>query len=254
MLCHLIRSAYKQNGMEKENKTKPNESQYFDELLTRIRDIRSSNRSAAQKISDIIASAYDFDGVNTLRHFAGFFKQLNEQGEIGRLANRLLLHAESSAQDHQVLCGKDYEHLVKYFINDICDNYDNYTQYLYEYPSFNGVRVVNGLDIQVRLPEELQNFKGSCIVLKIANLDHLIDNYSSRNIHYPRAYAILADLDKQILECAEKGFFRDWIYLPYMSGCEVIFEFSHFEVDLREPDKKYRTLFVVYRYIMHING
>ena len=240
--------------MEKEKKTKPNESQYFDELLTRIRDIRSSERSAAQKISDIIASAYDFDGVNTLRRFAGFFKQLSEQGEIERLANRLLLHAESSAQDHQALCGKDYEHLVQYFINNICDNYDNYTQYLYEYPSYNGVRVLNGLDIQVRLPEELQNFKGSCIVLKIANLDHLIDNYSSRNIHYPRAYAILADLDKQILECAEKGFFPDWVSLPYKENYANVFEFSHFEVDLREPDSNYRTLYVVYRYIMYNNG
>ena len=29
---------------------------------------------------------------------------------------------------------------------------------------------------------------------------------------------------------------------------DAMFQFSHFEVDLREPDSQYRTLYVVYRY------
>jgi hypothetical protein len=58
----------------------------------------------------------------------------------------------------------------------------------------------------------------------------------------------LADLDKEILKCVDTGMFPSWVLIPYKDGGDAIFQFSHFEIDLREPDEKYRTLYVVYRY------
>jgi hypothetical protein len=98
------------------------------------------------------------------------------------------------------------------------------------------------------LPEELKNFKGDSMVLKIEDCDRLVDTFCSRNTYYRRAYAILAELDNQVLGCVEDGLFPTWILIPYKEEGDAMFEFSHFEVDLREPDSQYRTLYVVYRY------
>jgi hypothetical protein len=46
----------------------------------------------------------------------------------------------------------------------------------------------------------------------------------------------------------ETGEFQEWIDIDYKLDGMALFEFSHFEVDLREPDSQYRTLYVVYRY------
>jgi len=94
----------------------------------------------------------------------------------------------------------------------------------------------------------LKDFKGSSMVLKIEDIDRFMDTFCSRDTYYRRAYAILAELDKQVLECVEDGVFPEWTLIPYKDDGDAIFQFSHFEVDLREPDEKYRTLYVVYRY------
>ena len=86
------------------------------------------------------------------------------------------------------------------------------------------------------------------MILKIEDMDRFIDTFCSRDTYYRRAYAILADLDKEVLESLEAGIFKDWIWVDYKDFGDAMFEFSHFEVDLREPDSKYRTLYVVYRY------
>ena len=51
-----------------------------------------------------------------------------------------------------------------------------------------------------------------------------------------------------LLESLEEGAFPQWTDVEYKDGGWANFEFSHFEVDLREPDSQYRTLYVVYRY------
>ena len=209
----------------------------------RIRDIRSSEHSATQKISDVIASTADYDGAGSLRHFSKYAKQLGELCETERFANRLLLYAEISAKMHKVLFGKDIEVLAHEFIYD-----NSFKQDIYDYPSFQGVFEEDDEGGHVNLPEELQNFKGSSMVLKIEDMDRLIDTFCSRDTYYKRAYAILADLDKKVLDCVETGVFPQWILVPYKLEGDAMFEFSHFECDLREPDEKYRTLYVVYRY------
>ena len=75
-----------------------------------------------------------------------------------------------------------------------------------------------------------------------------VDTFCSRNTYYRRAYDILHELDKRVLEELEAGEFSSWIDIEYKEGGWAFFEFSHFEVDLREPDSQYRTLYVVYRY------
>ena len=59
---------------------------------------------------------------------------------------------------------------------------------------------------------------------------------------------MLAELDEKVMESLEAGLFDDWILIPYKDWGDAMFQFSHFEVDLREPDSQYRTLYVVYRY------
>ena len=39
-----------------------------------------------------------------------------------------------------------------------------------------------------------------------------------------------------------------WFLIAYKDWGDAMFQFSHFEVDLREPDSQYRTLYIVYRY------
>ena len=143
----------------------------------------------------------------------------------------------------KVLYGKDIEVLAHEFLYD-----NSFKQDVYDYPSFQGVYEEDDEGGQVSLPEELQNFKGSSMVLKIEDMDRLIDTFCSRDTYYKRAYAILADLDKEVLDCVETGVFPQWILVPYKDGGDAMFEFSHFECDLREPDEKYRTLYVVYRF------
>ncbi|MBQ6750870.1 MAG: virulence RhuM family protein [Bacteroidaceae bacterium] len=229
--------------MEKEKKSKTDGSRYFDELLMRIRDIRVGERSAIKKISDVIASTADYDGGSSIRRFIGYAKQLGDLGATERFANRLLLYAETSAKMHQALYGKDIEVLAHGFIND-----NSFKQDIYDYPSYQGIYEENDEGGQVRLPEELQNFQGGSMVLKIEDMDRLVDTFCSRNTYYRRAYAILADLDKEVLDCVETGVFPQWMTIPYKEYGDAMFEFSHFECDLREPDEKYRTLYVVYRY------
>ncbi len=49
-------------AMDDERLKKPDNSQYFDELLNRIRDIRSSEKIFWRKVCDIYATSIDYDG------------------------------------------------------------------------------------------------------------------------------------------------------------------------------------------------
>jgi hypothetical protein len=86
------------------------------------------------------------------------------------------------------------------------------------------------------------------MVLKIADMDRLVDTFCSRNTYYRRTYALLADLDKEVLECVDEGVFPLETMVPYKEEGYALFLFSHFEVDLNEPDERYRTLYVVYEF------
>ena len=228
------------------------ENKYFDDLLTKIREIRASERTPRQKVADIISLAMDYDkegAVPLLSLLNSRMTALGTNGDL-RFANCMIMSVERWAECHHPLTMKSIEEQQRYWLMDADNN-----QHIYEYPSFSGIyeddeEEEDSLvpETMVSLPKELEGFKGGSMILKIEDMDRFIDTFCSRNTYYRRAYDILHELDKRVLESLEAGEFQAWIDIDYKDGGSVFFEFSHFEVDLREPDSQYRTLYVVYRY------
>lgn len=220
---------------------------YFKNLLSKIRDIRMSERSPEAKITEIISLAIDNDSDESNGAKAEIYSILSKYNYAGkvRLANFVIYIAEGYAMYDNALTVKNLADFIKQELSSIMN-----TQGIYDFPSFNAEYEYDedGNPGYALLPEELKGFRGRSMVLKIEDMDRLIDTFCDRDTYYRRAYAILADLDKQVLDSVEEGKFEDWILIPYKDDGDAMFEFSHFEVDLREPDEKYRTLYVVYRY------
>lgn len=235
--------------------TEEREQQYFDNLLARIREIRASERTPKQKVSDLIGCAVDYNKEDANILTALLYSRMAALGTNGdlRFANCMIMHVENWAKFHHPLTLKDIEEQQRDWLMDADNN-----QHIYEYPSFIGIYEEEDTDEEeemplipettVRLPKELENFKGGSMILKIEDMDRFVDTFCSRNTYYRRAYDILAELDKRVLEELEAGEFSSWIDVKYKDGGWAFFEFSHFEVDLREPDSQFRTLYVVYRY------
>ena len=234
--------------------TEDKEQQYYDSLLARIREIRASERMPKQKVADIVSLSMDYDKENATPLLSLLYSRMTSLGTNGdlRFANCMILNVERRAEYHHALTLKDIEEQQRYWLMDADNN-----QHIYEYPSFSGRLVIDDdnkeeeycePETSVLLPKELENFKGGSMILKIEDMDRFIDTFCSRNTYYRRAYDILAELDKQVLEDLETGEFQEWIDIDYKLDGMALFEFSHFEVDLREPDSQYRTLYVVYRY------
>ena len=231
------------------------ENKYFDDLLTKIREIRASERTPRQKVADIISLAMDYDkegAVPLLSLLNSRMTALGTNGDL-RFANCMIMSVERWAECHHPLTMKSIEEQQRYWLMDADNN-----QHIYEYPSFSGIYDDEDVDEEeemplvpettVRLPKELEGFKGGSMILKLEDMDRFIDTFCSRNTFYRRAYDILHELDKRVLESLEEGAFPQWTDVEYKDGGWANFEFSHFEVDLREPDSQYRTLYVVYRY------
>ena len=220
---------------------------YYKTLLKKIREIRKSERSPMTKISDIVSLTTDKDRDESNEALATLLSlPYNMSFEyVVRMANYVVLAAESCAIHKNALTATYLASLVEQDLNSIKNKYG-----IYDFPSFNAEYETDeeGNPEYALLPEGLKKFKGHSMVLKIEDMDRLVDIFCSRDTHYRRAYAILADLDQQVLDCLEEGRFPTWFYIPYKDGGDAMFEFMHFEVDLREPDEKYRTLYVVYRY------
>ena len=232
--------------------TEDREQQYFDNLLARVRDIRASERTPRQKVADIISLASDYDKEDAIPLLSLLNSRMTALGTNGdlRFANCMIMSVERWAECHHPLTMKSIEEQQRYWLMDADNN-----QHIYEYPSFSGIyeddeEEEDSLvpETMVSLPKELEGFKGGSMILKIEDMDRFIDTFCSRNTYYRRAYDILAELDKQVLEDLETGEFQEWIDIDYKLDGMALFEFSHFEVDLREPDSQYRTLYVVYRF------
>ena len=220
---------------------------YFEELLEKIKEIRGSERSPLVKISDIISLTADKnrdDANEALAKLLALPYNMSFEDSV-RMANYVVLAAESCVIHKNQLTAVYLASQVKQELNSIKNKYG-----IYDFPSFNAEYKTDeeGNPVQAILPEELRNFKGDSMVLKIDDLDRLVDTFCSRNTYYRRAFSILAELDNRMLMCVEDGVFPTCFLIPYKEDGDAIFEFSHFEVDLREPDERYRTLYVVYRY------
>ncbi len=239
---------------------------YFNELQQRVRDIRTSERSAMAKIADIIALSIDYDSNSitmtvTLKRIKEILRtQLN----VERFANFLMFTAEARANGNEASGNKekaysawvmsDVEWLARQFVVDLLYGYDPNEDYIFRYPSYNGVRFARDgekHDSSVCLPQELQAYKKNYVVLRVRSMNRLIEHCSYPFPGYPRPYDILAQLDHLVIECLPEGVFPVNHRINARSGVflqEFKFMFSHFEVDLQEPDPNYRTLYVVYNY------
>lgn len=225
--------------------TEDKEQQYYDSLLARIREIRASEKTPKQKAADIVkcASNYEREDANVLKSMLCTRMTLLSYNGEARFINCLIMLIERMVELHQPLTIESIEEQSRICLDNTKGNLD-----IYEYPSFSGIFKDDEDGGIVTLPKELENFNGGSMILKIEDMDRFIDTFCSRDTYYRRAYAILADLDKEVLESLETGEFNEWVSVSYKDFGDAIFEFSHFEVDLREPDSQFRTLYVVYRY------
>ena len=226
------------------------EQQYYKDLLAKIRDIRSSERMPRQKITDLLRTTNDFDNADPtgcLSEAVGAMSRLDDDG-LQRMFNCLYLVAESYAHTHSQLNVQTACEYIVDNVNSIAENPDiyNFTCYGADYAEYE--REDGSRYALVSMPEELRDFKGHNMVLKIMDMDRFIDTFSSRNTYYRRAYSILNELDQHVLESLECNEFEPWEMIEYKDGGDAMFEFSHFEVNTNEPDNQYRTLYVVYRY------
>ena len=240
---------------------------YFDELQQRVRDIRSSQRSAMAKIADVIAEAMDYDSKKLSTIMMSIKHLLQTQENAERFANFLLYIVEARANGKEATGNKakaysawvmsDVETLAKHFA--ICRIYkhDPGDDYLYRYPCYNGVwfaREGEEPNSSVRLPQELQDCNKHYVVLRVQGMNRLIEHCSDPISGRPRPYDILARLDHLIVDCLPEGVFpaNPLITADVESGqfdsSHFPFKFSHFEVDMQEPDPDFRTLYVVYSY------
>lgn len=223
------------------------ENQYYDELLAKIRKIRSSERMPRQKITDLLRTAKDFDDsdpTGCLSEAVNNMSQLDNDGLL-RMFNCLCLFVDSQAKSHLSLSVKDACDYIARNVVDVATNPDIYT-----FTCYSGVYEYDEDDnpISVSLPKELEGSKGHNMILKIMDMDRFIDTFSSRDTYYRRAFPILAELDERVLDSLECNQFETWELVSYKEDGDAMFEFSHFEVNTNEPDNNYRTLYVVYRY------
>jgi len=105
----------------------------------------------------------------------------------------------------------------------------------------------------VVMPKGLPGKHGA-VVLMLSNLKYFLEMFmSSDDEYYLRPYEILAKLEERILEAFPSGKLETEYLIGYkrdlMTDGEVIFEFSHFEVNTEtEPDENYRSLYIYFEY------
>lgn len=231
---------------------------YFDYLLQKVRDIRSSERSAMAKIADTIALSVDYDSQKLPLLLRQMQELLKVQDFAERFANYLLLKVEGRAVSKSTWTMSDIDQMavdfvIRYRIARIPE--DNH---IFNYTCFNGRAIpgpyheeCEGLDDFIGLPPELQSYHHNYAVLRVIGMNRLIETCSCTRtgFGYSRPYDILAKLDHKVVDGMPGGEFEaNPVIFPDGSEKGFVFEFSHFEVDMQEPDPDFRTLYVVYRY------
>ena len=227
--------------------TEEREQQYYDNLLTRIREIQKSEMAPRRKIKELLSLSSDYDETDPTGVLSDAVSKMSRLDDYGvlRMFNFLSLQAVSFARHHHPMSVQDISNYIAQNVIDIATNPDIYT-----YTCYFGEYELDEDDnpISVSLPKELEDFKGRNMILKILDMDRLIDTFSSRDTYYRRAFPILAELDGRVLESLECNHFETWELVSYKDEGDAMFEFSHFEVNTNEPDDDFRTLYVVYRY------
>jgi len=107
--------------------------------------------------------------------------------------------------------------------------------------------------VSIVLPKGLPG-KHGVTILVVSNLKYFLEMFTLGDYdRYFRPYEILANLEKQVMEDALNGEIAPSYLASYkrdpMSDGDVIFDFSHFEVNVEtEPDENYRSLYIYFEY------
>ncbi len=108
-------------------------------------------------------------------------------------------------------------------------------------------------DYYVVLPQGLPG-KHGVTILMVSNLNYFLEMFTLGDYdRYFRPYEILAELEKRVMEdvlggVLETSYLVSYKRNPKFDG-DVIFEFSHFEVNTEtEPDENYRSLYIYFEY------
>lgn len=224
---------------------------FFKALLAQIIEARKSSMHDVEKIWVVLTAAEsDINSIQLINDLAIKTKPIERMGMMNRFANKLLFVAEEWAINHKKFCYQNIENEVDKFMSLDAQ------EITFNYPSYHGIfeEDEDGLSGAYSLPDELKNFKGRDIVVRVDDMERFTDTFSSLDTaNYKRAFEILAELDKRVLDVyAETGKFPSdpWIsFKKYDGDGDAIFEFSHFEIDTRDPDSEFSTLYVVYGYI-----
>lgn len=233
------------------------EKGYFVYLIQKLRDIRSSERSAMAKIGDIISLSIDYSTPKVPIQMRQIREWLENKQNVERFANYLLLMTEEWAQSNKAWVMSDIDKMVREFAVRFLYKPIPEDVQIYCYTCFNGEWEgehgdgLYGIDGIVKLPPELQSNQYKYVVLRVMDMNRLIETCSAikAGSGYARPYDILAELDHRVVGSMLAGKFPA-LQVVFIDGSEkgFVFEFSHFEVDMQEPDPKFRTLYVVYRY------
>ena len=107
--------------------------------------------------------------------------------------------------------------------------------------------------VSIVLPKGLPGKYGATILM-VSNLKYFLEMFTTDDIdYYLRPYEILAGLEKQVMEDVLNGEISPTYFSSYkrnpMSDGDVVFDFSHFEVNTEtEPDENYRSLYIYFEY------
>ena len=88
----------------------------------------------------------------------------------------------------------------------------------------------------------------------VSNLKYFLEMFTLGDDEwYLRPYEILAELENKVMEDVLSGEIATTYLVDYkrdpMSDGDVIFDFSHFEVNTEtEPDENYRSLYIYFEY------
>lgn len=241
---------------------------YFDELQKKVRDIRSSERSAMAKIADVTALAMDSENKALAVTIRKIKEILQTQSNAERFANYLLLKVDAMSSGNYIAYRNtpgcysawtmsDVEHWAKAYVIKLIYSHEPSNQLLFRYASYNGVlfaREGEEPNSSVRLPQELEAYKKNYVVLLVKKMTRLIERCSDISTDRSRPYDVMAQLDRLVVECMPSGIFpaSPIINTDEKTSLSVFaqfpFEFSHFEIDEQEPDPNFRTIYVVYDY------
>ena len=107
--------------------------------------------------------------------------------------------------------------------------------------------------VSIVLPKGLPGKRGATILM-VSNLKYFLEMFTLGDDEwYLRPYEILAELENKVMEDVLSGEIATTYLVDYkrdpMSDGDVIFDFSHFEVNTEtEPDENYRSLYIYFEY------